>query len=66
MVSWQAFPFLPPSSRTPRVSLAPKTPFSLPFQTPATQAMRVGVGLTMAKVRSWHWIPRQRQLVRKV
>ena len=27
MVSWQAFPSLPPSSRAPRVSLAPKTPF---------------------------------------
>ena len=34
---------LPPSSHPPRVSLTPKTPFpktpfSLPFQTPATQA----------------------------
>ena len=28
----------PPSSRAPRVSLAPKTSFSLPFQTPARQA----------------------------
>ena len=36
MVSWQAFPSLPPSSRAPRVSLAP---LSLPFQTPATQAI---------------------------
>ena len=34
MVSWQAFPSLPPSSRLPLVSL----PLSLPFQTPATQA----------------------------
>ena len=30
MVSWQAFPSLPPSSRAPRVSLAPKTPFLFP------------------------------------
>ena len=27
MVSWQAFPSLPSSSRAPRVSLAPKPPF---------------------------------------
>ena len=40
MVSWQAFPSLPPSSHTPCVSLAPKNPLSLPFQTPATQASR--------------------------
>ena len=40
MVSWQAFPSLPPSSHTPRVSLEPKDPLSLPFQTPATQASR--------------------------
>ena len=33
-----AFPSLPPSSRAPR---APN-PFSLPFQTPATQATKVG------------------------
>ena len=32
MVSWQAFPSLPSSSRTPRVSLAPKTPFPFPFK----------------------------------
>ena len=32
MVSWQAFPFLPPSSRALRVSLAPKTPFPFPFK----------------------------------
>ena len=32
MVSWQAFPSLPPSSRAPRVSLAPKTPFPFPFK----------------------------------
>ena len=30
MVSWQAFPSLPPSSRAPRVSLAHKTPFLFP------------------------------------
>ena len=43
MFSWQAFPFLPPSSRALRVSLAPKTPLSLPFQTPATQAKKAPV-----------------------
>ena len=32
MVSWQAFRSLPPSSRAPRVSLAPKTPFPFPFK----------------------------------
>ena len=32
MVSWQVFPSLPPSSRAPRISLAPKTPFPCPFK----------------------------------
>ena len=32
MVSWQAFPSLPSSSRTSLVSLAPKTPFPFPFK----------------------------------
>ena len=32
MVSWQAFPFLPPSSRAPPVSLPPKTLFPFPFK----------------------------------
>ena len=32
MVSWQAFPPLPPSSHASRVSLAPKTPFPFPFK----------------------------------
>ena len=32
MVSWQAFLSLPPSSRAPRVSLAPKSPFPFPFK----------------------------------
>ena len=31
MVSWQAFPSLPPRA-PPRVSLAPKTPFPIPFK----------------------------------
>ena len=43
MVSWQAFPSFPPSSRAPRVSLAPKTPFPFPFLTPATQAINYSV-----------------------
>ena len=37
MISWQAFPSLPPRA-LPRVSLAPKIPVPFPFQTPATQA----------------------------
>ena len=32
MVSWQAFPSFPSSSRAPRVSLAPQTPFPFPFK----------------------------------
>ena len=32
MVSWQAFPSFPSSSRASRVSLAPKTPFPFPFK----------------------------------
>ena len=32
MVSWQAFPSLPSSSRVPHVSLARKTPFPFPFK----------------------------------
>ena len=32
MVSWQAFPSLPPFSRSPRVSLTPKIPFPFPFK----------------------------------
>ena len=31
MVSWQAFPSLPPRP-PPRVSLVPKTPFPIPFK----------------------------------
>ena len=32
MVSWQAFLSFPSSSRAPRISLAPKTPFPFPFK----------------------------------
>ena len=32
MVSWQAFPSLPPSSRASPTFLAPKTPFPFPFK----------------------------------
>ena len=32
MVSWQACPSFPSSSRAPRVSLAPQTPFPFPFK----------------------------------
>ena len=32
MVSWQAFPSFTSSSRAPRVSLAPQTPFPFPFK----------------------------------
>ena len=45
MVSWQAFPSLLPSSRAPRVSLAPKTPFPFPFKRRPRRLVYVGSSL---------------------
>ena len=54
MVSWQAFPSLPPSLRAPRVSLVPKTPFPfllkrLPCRLPTSVCSVINIILNEAK-----------------